>query len=127
MHFQDPAFGYRQRDTGIMRTSDRVDLDLLEMLLFQDVQETGKLRRSSLAKFCVPTLRVWKYREKLKEPKYDKYFLAAQQKEGDNITCLRDWEDTSVQEKYTYYSLMVKMVFYRAVFKVLDIIETLVK
>ena len=127
MHFQDPAFGYRQRDTGIMRTSDRVDLDLLEMLLFQDVQETGKLRRSSLAKFCVPTLRVWKYREKLKEPKYDKYFLAAQQKEGDNITCLRDWEDTSVQEKYTYYSLLVKMVFYRAVFKVLDIIETLVK
>lgn len=126
-HLQTVSFGYRQRATGIMSTSNSLELDLLELLLFQDVLNKGAYRKSSLAKFCMPLLRVWKSKDEIAEEKYKKYLKAARGVTNDYLNILNNWNDNSINLKISFYKMMLSMIFYRIIFKGLDIIETLIK
>lgn len=74
-HFPAMAFAYRQRSGGISGTSDETELNLLEMLLFQDVQNRNYYPKSTLAKFYRPILYVYKHRIELRNNKYEKYLI----------------------------------------------------
>lgn len=126
-HLQTVSFAYRQRTTGIMSTSNKLELDLLELLLFQDVMNKGYYPKSSLAKFCMPMVRVWKNRNLLSEKKYEKYFKEANKFENDYLNTIFHLDESSVSVKSSFYRTLISMFFYRGVFKVFDIIETILK
>lgn len=69
----DITMAYRQRSGSIMHESDTLELCLLELLLFQDVLQYGKLYLQSLARFAIPLRKVFLNRSLLTEQKYTKY------------------------------------------------------
>lgn len=75
----DVTMAYRQRSGSIMHESDTLELNLLELLLFQDVLQRGKLYLQSLARFAIPLKRVFLNRSLLTEQKYAKYLENSRQ------------------------------------------------
>lgn len=67
------SFVYRQRPKSIMSEADPIELDILELMLFQDTSNHGKLMAGSLARFARPLRRLFRQRARLSEAKYRKY------------------------------------------------------
>lgn len=67
------SFVYRQRSQSIMSKSAPLELDIFELMLFQDTSNHGKLKAGSLARFAKPLRRAFHQRAQLSNPKYRKY------------------------------------------------------
>ncbi|MCQ2241391.1 glycosyltransferase family 2 protein [Treponema sp.] len=81
---EDVTFAYRQREKSIMHSNDREELDICEMMLFQDIlnKKLPSLSKSfaffklyilSLLHFKGPFLSLYGKRGRLDEEKYQKY------------------------------------------------------
>lgn len=72
-HLKMDGFGYRQRDKSIMHEVDIVELNLLEIALFQDCLNHGAMKASSLSRFYMPMRYLMNNRYAIVSGKYDKY------------------------------------------------------
>lgn len=93
------VFAYRQREKSIMHSNDREELDILEMLLFQDVLNKKIPSISKFyAWFCLyiisfrhfrgPFLTLYKKRGSLITEKYEKYAFYSKQYGNDVVSSL---------------------------------------
>ena len=71
------GFAYRQREGSIMHKADKLELALLELLLYQDILQVGALKYSSYCRFAYPLNYVLSHRKHLKDKRYSKYVMAA--------------------------------------------------
>ena len=79
------SFSYRQRDKSIMHEADRVELSLLELLLYQDVRQKRRFFFSTMSRFARPMRFLYSHREALSAVKYQKYLLSAQKYSHDFV------------------------------------------
>ncbi len=75
-YIDEVSFFYRQRDKSIMHEADILEQALLELLLYQDVLSTNKMRLVSSSRFAWALNYVYNNFEKLKEEKYKKYMVS---------------------------------------------------
>ena len=73
-HIKGVSFAYRQRGGSIMHEAKRLELNVLEVALFQDIRNAGGYTVSSYAKYALPLLYVYRHRAELKQKLFDKYF-----------------------------------------------------
>ena len=83
-HINSVGFGYRQREKSIMADSDKIELALCEMLLYQDILNSGGLFLSSMAHFARPMLILRKNYKRINN-KYNKYVKYANKKNNNVI------------------------------------------
>jgi hypothetical protein len=73
-HFsKEVVMAYRQRSGSIMHQADILELYIMELMQLQDVLSVGKLYNRSLTRFATPLRYVFENRNRLSEPKYQKY------------------------------------------------------
>ena len=112
-HIQMEGFAYRQRENSIMHETDKMERNLLELLLYQDILtvHSGKrFRFSSLSRFYDALFYVSEHKELLKEQRYRKYRDVALQADG-IISCF-----CNEKEKKTYIRAKQKILVGFALF-----------
>ncbi len=100
------AFGYRQRPVSIMSSADTIELYLLEMLLMQDLLESGGYLFSTLSRYSLPLIYLFKQRETLADVKYAKYINHSCEYQTDIIGLLSNYDLLNFKERLRLHSLM---------------------
>lgn len=119
--YHDPvtAFSYRQRGRSIMHKADKLELDLLELLLMQDVLAKKKLRASTLARFFMPLLRCFRRRGEIKQERYRQYLAALRRQGGGGvIRDIAEFNELGICERCRLLALMAASVCSYALFRV---------
>ena len=119
------TFAYVQHESSIMHSSDKLELNLVELLIFQDIinhQKKNKnfaLMFSSLSRFYSPLNYCLKKRHKISEPFYIKYIINAKKYES-NILNLIIENDEKYKAKISIFGLlalcMISRLFYKIVY-----------
>lgn len=111
------AFNYRQIDDSIMHNSDWLELNLLELMLFQDCLNNKYLAKIfSLSRFYKPLNYVFRHRDEIKQPKYAKYISNSEKYANNVIGKLLDYNNYNVIKKityklYLYYGAIISIFF----------------
>ena len=105
-HMDLVGFAYRQRDKSIVHEADKMELAILELLLYQDVLNSGGFRISSLSRFSKPLDFVYKNREFLKNTKYEKYKEIGRKKGNDILSEMKELDDRVF--KKIYYWILIR-------------------
>ena len=93
------VMAYRQRSGSIMHESDPLELSIMELMLLQDVLSVGKLYAQTLVRFAIPLLYVFQNREKLKDPKYQKYLENCASYPHDVLAEYASYDQLPLQQK----------------------------
>ncbi len=93
------GFVYRQREGSIMHKADKLELALLELLLYQDILQVGALKCSSYCRFAKPLNYVLSNRKYLKDKRYDKYLVEASKYEHSYIHAVINYEYMNLRKK----------------------------
>ncbi|MBO6129248.1 MAG: glycosyltransferase [Pseudobutyrivibrio sp.] len=72
-HIDYCGFGYRQREKSIMHKSDRLEICISELMVYQDILNKNIEDKSTRAHFSLANKYVYFNRKKLKKDKYKKY------------------------------------------------------
>jgi len=112
----DLVMGYRQRDGSIMHTADRLELNILELMLLQDVCRDKKLYFQSLSRFKGPLIYAFKNRAKLSEPRYTKYLDSCAQYPNDILADYLHYDELRALEKCKIWARMICAVGVRYIF-----------
>ncbi len=126
----DITLAYRQREKSIMHDADKLELNIVELLLFDDCMSKGKYKFSSLARFYKPLKGCLNGREHLSDKKYDKYYNGYKLSEKNSVlNNLKSYNELSVLKKLALHlHIQVKAAIAFTVFKVLrKIIKTTTK
>ncbi len=67
--FNTVDFAYRQRENSIMSAANKIQLNLLELLLYDDLKTHKKFKLSSLSRFSKPMQYILKHRNEINENK----------------------------------------------------------
>lgn len=121
------SFGYRQRSSGIMHSSDDIEKNIMELLLFQDTLNKGGYPKSTKARFCLPLIRVWKRRKSLPDNKFEKYMLESQKCDNDILGRVANYDRMHRMDKSKLCILMIKCGFCRAFFQCLGFWESIIR
>ena len=110
-HFMpEKAFAYRQRDFSIMHEADILELAILELMLYQDVKNSGGYPLASMARFGKPLKYVWDHRDELGDDKYRKYLKHCSQYPKDDLNIMKNYRDLS-SGAIAKMKLRVKMAY----------------
>ena len=118
-YISDVAMCYRQRDKSIMHEADILELNILELMLYQDVVNNGRYSLGNLVRFCKPIKYVYKNREDLKKDKYQKYLDNSKEYENNILGELLHWEGLCVARKVSIMSKMLVGPIMTFVYRVL--------
>lgn len=110
------GFSYRQRDNSITRKSDELELNIMELLLFQDTLNKGRFKRSSLSRFAKPLVYVYHNRERLDSEKYQKYFESSMQYNNDILKKLKVYDKSKISERVAIRLFIVRAVLWSKFF-----------
>ena len=113
------SFGYRQRDKSIMHEADKMELMVLELMLFQDCLNQGGLPKSTWARFSKILEYVFEHREELKNKKYEKYVRNCKDYDNDYLGMLLDYDNLDIREQRMIKRNMKLSVIYKNVFKMI--------
>ena len=92
-------FAYRQRNSSIMHEIDRLEFDIVELMIFQDTLCNGKFYIQSMARFGGPLRRVFEQRDKLVNDKYKKYLSNCKKYDCDILKKICDYDHyTGIQK-----------------------------
>lgn len=72
-HISGADFGYRQRDSSIMHKIDKLELHIIELMVFQDILNYGEIDSSLKIKYSCSMLYVYLHKNKVLKTKYSKY------------------------------------------------------
>jgi glycosyltransferase involved in cell wall biosynthesis len=106
-HIPDIMLAYRQRDKSIMHKADKLELQLLEISLYQDIRNQKEFYFSSLARFSDSFHYVYKHKDKLKDYKYKKYLDSAENDNYDFLVQLKDYNNLGLKQKLKIHFLML--------------------
>ncbi len=109
------SFAYRQHNYGIMATTGKMGLNILELMLFQDCLRTGKMIWSSCSRFAYPLLSVYRNRAELHEAAYTKYIKSCEGYSHNVVGEIIN-SDASLKSRLFIYSLMLKCMISRKFF-----------
>lgn len=98
-YVDEEMFCYRQRNLSIMHKSDLLEQALMELLLLQDIMNSGRFKYTYASKFAKPLLIVFKNREMLKQNKYQKYILNSKQYQNDIIVLFNEYKKINIIKK----------------------------
>lgn len=125
-HIPNIMFDYRQRDNSIMHESDNLELNILELLLYQDITNSGGFKMSSLARFYKPLKNCFKRRQEIKNDKYKKYVKNSSLHKNDILGKLSNFDDISLICKFLYLFLLIRAFISYCVFYVLSKINRVI-
>ena len=108
-----------------MRSTDNIEKNIMELFLFQDALCEGKYARSTMARFCLPLIRVWKKRKRLSDNKFEKYLLESQMLPNDILGRVANYDKMHCIDKINLCNLMIKCGFYRVWFQCLGVLESI--
>lgn len=118
-HFEpEVMFAYRQREKSIMHEADKLELNILELLLLQDILPKRKMYFSSLARFARPIKYVFHQRKRLSESKYLKYIIYSQKYAHDYLMMIQMYEQAHFIIKLKVLILLSKSNVSYLLFKV---------
>ena len=112
-HLEGIGFRYRQRDNSIMHKADRLELCILEMMIYQDVLNATGLQNSSRAHFALPLLYVYLYRRRLNLDKYQKYISNCQKYDNDILGNICELKKGI---SFNLYRHIIKCLFMKSVY-----------
>lgn len=118
-HIPKVMFSYRQRDNSIMHKADQLELDILELLLFQDIINAGGFYWSSLSRFRKSLIRSYKCRYRLKDSKYRKYCECAAQYDNDILSLLYNYDSSEIWKKGKMHNMLLAATFSSVWFKII--------
>lgn len=110
-HVPQVTFAYRQRDKSIMHKADRLELCILEVLLFQDIsREPRDLWISTLSHYARPMLTVFLSKKKLEgHLQYNKYLDFSAKCAPDYLNAFARWDELSLGAKLQLLWLIGQM------------------
>lgn len=126
MHMDRTSFAYRQRDASIMHDSDKLELSIMELLLFNDVINKGIFLNSSASRFAKPLRYVLDNRDKFKLEKYKKYINFSYKYENNILEKLIHYDSLNKKEQKNIKKYIRKAFILRFVFKIRMKFETLI-
>lgn len=121
------SFGYRQRDNSIMDKSDKLELYILELLLFEDVRSKKMYKNASLSRFAKPLNYVYTHRKELKLDKYNKYIEFSIKKEDSILGKMLNFDKLKKLDKIKIKANIFKASILRKIFKIYSKLEMFVK
>ena len=110
-------FSYRQRSESIMTTSNSVQLNMLELLLFDDILKKRKFKFSSLSRFNKPIRYIFKNRKKIIESK-EKYNNYLEQDDGRIIDYLINYDKYKFFKKLKCRLFIMSSIFFKYTFSI---------
>lgn len=111
---------YRQREGSIMHKADRIELDLLELLLYQDIQNVGALPFSSMSRFARPINYIFSHRKELNKPQYKKYLKETSRLDKSIIKDIINYEKSTIVSK-------TQMIFFCGMCRILGLVTGLIR
>lgn len=111
-HIEKMGFAYRQREKSIMHKADVLELNLLELLLFQDCINGGQMKTSSYSRFSRPFTYVFLHRKVLNNEKYQKYIEESRKYNNDFIGGIIGFDDSKLYIKIKLLMLLLKTIFF---------------
>lgn len=118
-HIPLMGFGYRQRSESIMHETDKIELSILELALFQDILNYNGYKNSSLSRFCKPLQYLFALRESLSDKKYSKYLSSCSQYKYNLLEKLNCYDSLPEKEKKDLIRLVRKSIFYKNFFGII--------
>lgn len=100
---ETPVFAYRQREDSITYSLGNFELAVVELLLFQDTLNKGKVILQSLARFAVPLSVVYKNRKLFEEKKYRKYVVEGATQDNNIIGLICDYDKKTWTKKTMFF------------------------
>lgn len=125
-HIPGEMFGYRQRDNSIMHKADQLELNILELLLFQDIKNQGDYYFSTISRFARSFKYVFKHREQLTNIKYEKYIINSNKYPNNYLEKLRDYNYLILVKRFEILILMIVADFIAMLFKLICKIDILI-
>lgn len=122
-HIEYTGYGYRQRNGSIMHDADLLELNILELMLFQDVLNYGGYRCSSLARFSIPLKYVYKHRSEVNNYKYEKYIENCKEYNNNIVQMI---VNSSSSKKISTFMLICAAQICRKIYKFLGILESVI-
>jgi len=117
-HIKRVGFGYRQREKSIVHELDILESHIMNLMLYQDILNYGKMRASSLAKFCSHLEYVYNHRQEMKNERYYKYFRNCRMYGNDILlemyNSLSSWKSDLKIKKMVFASKIIRSFFYLA-------------
>ena len=106
------GFVYRQREGSIVHKADKLELALLELLLYQDILNVGAMPISSLSRFAWPLNYVFSHRKELQNLQYVKYVNESSKLRMNIIKDMMEYEHKSFGDKcrINVYCLLGKIL-----------------
>ena len=108
------TFAYVQRTGSIMHVSNKLELCILEMMLFQDIMNTDPgymLRCATRARYCKRILICFFERETLKKPMYAKYINNCAMFDKDIIGTIVKFDSLNLSKRIRFLLQLAQMVF----------------
>lgn len=113
------AFAYYQRDSSIMHQADKLELAIIELMLYQDILNYDRsvkqsLKLATLSRFYKPFSYVYKHRTQLHDAKYAKYLNNCKNYKNDFIG--RMSETMTISRRIYFRLTSLKMLFSRLLY-----------
>lgn len=124
---QGMSFAYRQRDASIMHEADKLELSIIELLLFNDVIQKNAFTNSSLSRFTLHINYVFKHRQELQLDKYKKYINFSCKYDYNILEKIINYDQLTKKEKKNFDNYIKKTQFLRFMFTIIVKLEMLLK
>jgi len=98
-HIKMIGFGYRKRDESIMHKADKLELNIVELAIYQDCYNSGGLEKSCLSRFMEAFKYVYVHRNELNKMRYKKYKDSCASFENDFLGQIAEYDKLSEAEK----------------------------
>ena len=107
-HIQLNAFAYRQREKSIMHQVDEVELNILEILLYEDIVDNGKKGIIDSSRFASPMMVLFKKKSLLTQAKYKKYIEFSRNGKFNFLAGLENYEQKTIVERMRLLGQIIK-------------------
>ncbi|MBO5478799.1 MAG: glycosyltransferase family 2 protein [Clostridia bacterium] len=116
-HLDKITFGYRQRDKSIMHEADKVELSIIELLLYNDILKKNKYLNSSLSRFSKPIKYLYDNRKQIENDKYKKYIKYSLKDNTNNLLLqLKNYDSLNKKDKIKIRVIIIKSAILRKIF-----------
>ena len=101
IHFTNKiTFAYRQREGSMSHKPNQLELNMLELMLFQECLCSGRMKWSSCSRYYPPLRFVCTNRRELQNASYAKYFKSCEQYDNNVLGAILNYDTNTKSRKY---------------------------
>ena len=126
-HIPVETFHYRQREGSIIHSFNSLEKKIREVLIFQYLFNSGRLKCACLARWKGSICAVFKNRKGLQEDCYKKYYRVSQNIGRDYLAEMRDYDSLSLSKKISLRMMMLGSKFFWVYYRSLRVIMIAIK